>query len=213
MKRVFLNFLICLFVIFVYFFIFSPVEAQTYTPTPPPNAFQTATPSFVSTTGGPRYSACDLCGYCPPNPPPQSWGDCQKCLYPGISSDPTTMESLAVDPTTNLPITPVPGRQYTFLGCLTTGGNGSFEQGGAGGVVQSLLRIIFSVVGGVAFLYLIYGSFVILTSQNEPEKLNYGKRIIYGAIIGLIFSLTSILIVNLVANQILQIPGFGSASP
>ncbi len=123
------------------------------------------------------------------------------------------MDTLRVDPATNLPIAPAAGRQYTFLGCLTTGA-GTFQEGGAGNVVQALLRIIFSIVGGVAFLYLIYGAFIILTSQNEPGRLNYGRRVIYGAIAGLIFSLTSIMLVNLIAGQVLRIPGFGdNATP
>jgi len=147
-----------------------------------------------------RYAACDLCGYCPPNPPPQSWPACQKCLYPGISSDPSTMESLMVDPETNTPLAPATGKQYTFLGCLG---------GGGGGVVQSLLNIIFAMAGGIAFLYLLYGSFIIATSQANPEKLNYGKRIVYGAIAGLIFTLGSVFIVKFIASGILKIPGFG----
>jgi len=148
----------------------------------------------------PRYAACDLCGYCPPNPPPQSWPACQKCLYPDISSDPSTMESLMVDPETNTPLAPAIGKQYTFLGCLG---------GGGGGVVQSLLNIIFAMAGGIAFLYLLYGSFIIATSQANPEKLNYGKRIVYGAIAGLIFTLGSVFIVKFIASGILKIPGFG----
>ena len=155
-----------------------------------------------------RYAACDLCGFCPPNPAPQSWPACQKCLYPEINSDPTAMESLIVNPETNLPIAPVPGRQYTFLGCL--GGVGGFRQeGAAGSVVQSLLNIVFSLSGGIAFLYLLYGAFVIATSQANPERLNYGKRVVYGAIAGLIFTVGSVFIVKFIASGVLKIPGFG----
>jgi len=169
---------------------------------------QTTTPANL----GPRYAACDQCGYCPPNPPPGSWSTCQKCLYPDINPDPTAQESLKIDPETNLVIAPATGRQFTFLGCLTTGA-GSFSQvGGAGSVVQILLKTVFSIVGGVAFLYLLYGAFVLATSQNDPEKLNYGKRLVYGAIVGLIFSLTSVLIINFIASQVLKIPGFGSGA-
>ena len=160
-----------------------------------------------------RYAACDLCGYCPPNPAPKSWPACQKCLYPEINPDPTTMGSLKVDEETNLPIAPVQGRQYTFLGCLGKGSNGFTNQGAAGGVVQSLLNIIFSMTGGIAFLYLLYGSFVIATSQEEPEKLNYGKRVVYGAIAGLIFTLGSVFIVKFVATGVLKIPEFGEGAP
>ena len=157
-----------------------------------------------------RYAACDLCGYCPDNPPPQSWSACQKCLYPDISSDPSTMESLIVNPDTNLPPTGAPGKQYTFLGCLGGDGSGGFtEEGAGGGVVQSLLNIVFAIAGGIAFLYLLYGSFIIATSQTNPERLNYGKRVVYGAIAGVIFTLSSVFIVKFIASGILKIPGFG----
>lgn len=163
------------------------------------------------TPGGPRYAACDLCGYCPPNPAPQSWPACQKCLYPEIDPDPAVMDSLKVDPETNLPVAPVPGRQYTFLGCL--GSNIGFSQeGAAGGVVQSLLNIIFSLAGGIAFLYLLYGSFILATSQANPERLNYGKRVVYGAIAGLIFTLGSVFVIKFIASGVLKIPGFGEGT-
>ncbi|MEK7597087.1 MAG: hypothetical protein AAB441_00395 [Patescibacteria group bacterium] len=155
-----------------------------------------------------RYAACDLCGYCPPNLAPQSWKACQKCLYPNINPDSSTKESLIVNPETNLPPAPVLGRQYTFLGCIKSS-EGFTEEGAAGGVVQSLLNIVFSISGGIAFLYLIYGSYTIATSQANPEKLNYGRRVIYGAIAGLIFTLGSVFIVKFIASGILKIPGFG----
>jgi len=156
-----------------------------------------------------RYAACDLCGYCQSNPPPQSWQACQECLYPNISSDPSTMESLLVNPDTNLPPTGAPGKQYTFLGCLGSGNSGGFTEEGAGGeVAQSLLNIVFAMAGGIAFLYLLYGSFIIATSQANPERLNYGKRVVYGAIAGVIFTLGSVFIVKFIASGILKIPGF-----
>lgn len=160
-----------------------------------------------------RYAACDLCGYCPPNPAPQSWLSCKKCLYStSISSDPSTKETLIVDPITNLPPSQISGKQYTFLGCL--GGSNSFSQeGSAGDVVQSLLNIVFAMIGGIAFLYLLYGSFVIATSQANPERLNYGKRMVYGAITGLIFTLSSVFVVKFIASGILKIPGFGEGPP
>lgn len=167
----------------------------------------TATPK--PTESSPRYAACDLCGYCPPNPAPQSWPACKACLYPEISSDPSTMESLAIDPETNLPLPPATGRQYTFLGCLGGSGGNFTEEGAIGGVIQSLLNIVFSAAGGIAFIYLLYGSYVVTTSQANPERLNYGKRVIYGSIVGLIFTLGSVFIVKFIASGILKIPGFG----
>jgi len=160
-----------------------------------------------------RYADKDLCGYSPSNPVPQSWSACQKCLYPNIAnSDPTANETLIVDPETNLAPTSIPGKQYTYFGCLGDS-SGFTSEGAAGGVIQSLLNIVFSITGGIAFLYLLYGSFIITTSQANPEKLNYGKRVVYGAIAGLIFTIGSVFIVKFIASGILKIPGFGDGGP
>ena len=156
-----------------------------------------------------RYAACDLCGYCPPDSPPSNWKSCKERLYPGVTSDdPLSKNTLKIDPLTNVGPTVAPGRQYTMIGCIKTD-LGFTEQEAASSVTQTLLNIIFGIVGGVAFLYLIYGSFIILTSQSNPERLNYGKRLVFGAIIGVVFTLASVFIVNFIASGILRIPGFG----
>ena len=201
------RFLIFLLVVFSYDNLVS-AQRRTPTPEPSPTIEQTAPTVAIQEPAGPRYAACDLCGYCPPNNPPQSWPACQKCLYPNINPDPSVMESLIINPETNTPVAAAPGRQYTFLGCF--GGQGNFsDEGSAGAVVQSILNIIFSLAGGIAFLYLLYGSFIITTSQADPERLNYGKRLVWGAIIGLVFTLSSVLIVNFIASNVLKVPGFG----
>lgn len=187
------------------------LPTETPAPIPSPTESLPTPTSAIQEPTGPRYAACDLCGFCPPNTAPQSWPSCQKCLYPNISADPTAMESLVIDPETNLPPAAAPGRQYTFLGCLGSG-EGFGEEGAAGSVIQSILNIIFSAAGGIAFLYLIYGSFVVATSQASPEKLNYGRRVVYGAIAGLIFTLASVFIVKFIASGILKIPGFGEGN-
>lgn len=157
-----------------------------------------------------RFATCDLCGYCPPNPPPSNWESCRSCLYQSTSSDPGQQETLKIDDANNLPPTPMPGRWYTMIGCINTNLNSFQQQGAAGSVVQILLNLIFASAGAIALVYFIYGSFLILTSQASPERLGQGKRTIYSAIVGLIFSLASVFLVNLIASGVLKIPGFGS---
>jgi hypothetical protein len=163
-----------------------------------------------------RCATCDLCGYCwqltpvpPAKNPPSNWESCRNCLYPQLTGMPVESNStLSVDNDNNA-ITPYPGNWYTAVGCISAGGSFT-EQGAAGNVIQIILsRLIFSTIGGIAFLYLIYGAFLLITSQNSPEKLNQGKRVLYGALIGIIFSLGSLFLVNLIATGILKIPGFG----
>lgn len=185
--------------------------------------------SFAATK---RYATCDACGLCPTivngsapscsvSSIPGDWQSCVKCLYPtkfpaNSSPDPTSCETLLVDDETNLPLYPVAiGRQFTLLGCIKTDTGGGFSgEKGAPSFVQAMLNVIFSLSGGAALLYLMYGGFIILTSRADPERLNYGKRLIYGAVIGLLFTLGSVFIVNLIGSGILHIPGMtGTSTP
>jgi hypothetical protein len=164
-----------------------------------------------------RCSACDQCGYCwqlTPTPPflnpPSDWEKCRDCLYtlPGTAAE--SNETLKINEADNLPPTPMPGKMYTQLGCLGTNLAGFQEEGAAAGVVQTLLNVIFSIVGGVGFLFMLYAAFIIMTSQANPERMNYGKKVLVGAIVGVIFSLSIVFIINLLGSGVLKIPGFGT---
>lgn len=169
-----------------------------------------------------RCAACDHCGYCwelTPTPPftnpPSTWEKCRDCLYnlPGIPAESNATLKINEDetvPPIDVPPTPLPGKMYTQLGCLGTNLGGFQQEGAAAGVVQSLLNVVFSIVGGLGFMTLLYASFIIMTSQSNPERMNYGKKMLVGAIVGVIFSLSIVFIVNLIASGILKIPGFGN---
>lgn len=164
-----------------------------------------------------RCATCDLCGYClganpapPAQNPPADWEACRNCLYPDITSPAEDNETLRIDQTNNNGPTPFPGSWYTMIGCVSTNIGSFTGQGAAGGVVQTLLNLIFGIAGGIAFLYILYGAFIILTSSADIERLNYGRRVIFGAIIGIIFSLSAVFLVNLIGGGILKIPGFGN---
>lgn len=190
-------------------------------PTPtiePTSALPTEEPTLEP--AAPRYATCDLCGLCQDidssnplaapvlRPTPGNWVNCRNCLYPSLTNSPAeSLDTLKVDDN-NQPIAPAKGRWYTGLGCINTNLASFQEQGAAGSVIQTLLNIIFGVAGSVAFLYIIYGSFLVLTSQADPEKLNQGKKVLMGAIVGLIFCLGSVFLVNLIGSGILKIPGF-----
>lgn len=157
-----------------------------------------------------RFATCDVCGYCPDSfpTPPGNWEACRACIYPNAATDPAQKATLVVDDTSNIPPTPMPGTQYTIFGCVKTNLTDFTQTGAASSLVQILLDVIFMTAGGVAILYLIYGSFLVMTSQADPERLAYGKRVILGAIIGVVFAFSSVFIVNMLANGILKIPGF-----
>ncbi|PIZ02749.1 hypothetical protein COY59_03020, partial [Candidatus Gottesmanbacteria bacterium CG_4_10_14_0_8_um_filter_37_24] len=65
------------------------------------------------------------------------------------------------------------------------------------------------MVGGIAFLYLIYGFFLILTSGGNAEKIEQAKQIIISALSGLILIIFSVLLLKIIGTDIIRIPGFG----
>jgi hypothetical protein len=77
------------------------------------------------------------------------------------------------------------------------------------GFIQSLLGIAFGVAGGIAFLLMLFGSFQIMTSSGNPEKMKAGSELITSALTGLLFIIFSVFILKLIGVTILQIPGFG----
>ena len=166
--------------------------------------------TYAQETTEPAFAECDLCGYCPRNypTPPGNWAQCIECLYPSARLEPTYKDTLKIEPTTHNPPQAQPGRMYTMIGCIKTDSSGFNQQGAAASVIQAMLDLVFRVVGGIAFLYFMYGAFLVLTSQADPERLNHGKQTLYGAIVGLLFSLLSIFIVRIIATGILRIPGF-----
>ncbi len=185
------------------------------------------TPSFAASK---RYVTCDACGLCPKivngttssctvDFVPGDWKRCVKCLYPALyppASNPNAAacNSVLINENTGTVKFPVAsGRQFTMLGCISSGSTvgGFTDKNGAPSFVQALLNVLFTFAGGLAFLYLMYGGFIIITSQADPERLNYGRRLIYGSIIGLIFTFGSVFIVNLIGSGILRIPGFNGA--
>jgi len=67
-----------------------------------------------------------------------------------------------------------------------------------------------SFIGGLSLIFIIYGGYVILTSQGDPMKLQTGKSYIYYAIAGLLLAIFGYVFVQLVLVDILQLPGFGA---
>lgn len=186
---------------------------------------------FVPQTHAQRLAECDVCGFCriprtgEPNRPtpvqvPGNWQDCRRCMYPDVNNNPTgnvnpfEYKTLVVkdnpsDPYYNTQVTPKPGRYYTQLGCILTDFKDFTDRRAAGNVVTTLLQNIFTITGGLAFLYLIYGAYVVITAQGDPGRLQQGRSIIYSSIVGLIFVMLVTLILNLIGGGILRIPGFG----
>ena len=87
----------------------------------------------------------------------------------------------------------------TAIGCIHT--NPSV-------LVQDFLRFTLGISGGLAFLMMLLGAFQMLTSAGNPETLSAGRSRVTSAIIGLLFVIFSILLLQIIGVSILNIPGF-----
>jgi hypothetical protein len=170
-----------------------------------------------------RLAECDACGYCLQRQAPGNWGKCAQCLYPLVNpADPTSNQTLEIKYPFNTPptdetekfeqgrqVTPAPGKYYTQLGCINTSLSSFSDPAASGGVLNFLLnRFIFPIAGALAFIFIVYGSFLLVTAQGSSEQIARGRLILTGAIIGLIFTLSAVLLIQIIANNILKIPGF-----
>lgn len=87
----------------------------------------------------------------------------------------------------------------TAIGCIHTS---------PVGFIKDSLKFILGISGGLAFLMMLLGAFQMLTSAGNPETLNAGKDRLTNAVIGLLFVIFSILLLQIIGVDILGIPGF-----
>jgi len=88
---------------------------------------------------------------------------------------------------------------WTAVGCIPTNYKG---------LVSTVIKIGVGVAGGFTFLMILAGSFMLTLSQGEPKKITEAKDMITSAIIGLIFIIFSVSILQLIGVQIFKLPGF-----
>lgn len=105
--------------------------------------------------------------------------------------------------------------------CAVQGEGGADEQGGVWtavgcisrnpvDIVHRLIQVGLGMGGGVALIMTLAGGFILATSQGEPQKANQAKEMITNSVIGLLFVIFSVVILQFIGVKILNIPGFGS---
>lgn len=90
---------------------------------------------------------------------------------------------------------------WTAIGCVDTS---STE-----GIVGKLMTVGMNIAGGIALLMILAAAFMFSTSEGEPKRTSEAKEILTSAIIGLIFIIFSVTILQFIGVNILHIPGFG----
>ncbi len=93
------------------------------------------------------------------------------------------------------------GGIWTSLGCIS---NQDTK-----GIVEKIVTIGISLAGGIALLIILAAAFILSTSQGEPKRTSEAKEMLTHAIIGLLFIIFSITILEFIGVNILRIPEFG----
>lgn len=91
---------------------------------------------------------------------------------------------------------------WTALGCIP------FDNQGVS-IVQAFVRIGLSIAGGVLLVLVMISAFMFTTSQGNAQRTGEAKEILTSAVIGMIFIIFSVTILQFIGVTILRIPGFG----
>jgi hypothetical protein len=89
----------------------------------------------------------------------------------------------------------------TAIGCIPIGDPNAF--------LGFILKWAVGVGGGIAFLLVVYASFMIMTSSGDPERLKAGQELLTSALSGLILLIFSIFILRFIGIDILGLDRFG----
>lgn len=136
------------------------------------------------------------------------------CTYKaGVTLPPSLQEpSPSVDPTEAPPLPPCASRRMEggeFIGCASV----QTGLGRAIGVsperlIRDIFAVLLSISGGIALLLIIRASYMLMVSRGDPEKVAEAREILTSAIVGLLFIIFSVVILQVIGVDILKIPGF-----
>lgn len=113
------------------------------------------------------------------NPNSQAFQDCRACS--GTSAEPTN-------------------GIWTAVGCIRSDPQS---------IVGAVIRIGIGIAGGVALIMILAAGFMFTVSQGDPKRVGEARDLITSAVIGLLFIVFSVSILQFLGVQLLRIPGFG----
>ncbi len=89
---------------------------------------------------------------------------------------------------------------WTAIGCIPT----SPQE-----IIKTIVTIGMSLAGVVVLILILISAFTLSTSQGDPNKTKEAKEMLTSAIVGLLFIIFSVTILQFIGVSILNIPGFG----
>lgn len=79
----------------------------------------------------------------------------------------------------------------------------------ASSFVSAMFELVLSISGGIALLLIIISGYRLMFSEGNPEKVKAARDQLISALVGLLFIIFSITILQIIGVNILHIPGFG----
>lgn len=76
------------------------------------------------------------------------------------------------------------------------------------GFIKSIFGLLLGVSGGIAVILIIASGYRLMASQGNPEQVQGAREMLTSAIVGLLFIIFSLVILQIIGVDILQIPGF-----
>lgn len=87
----------------------------------------------------------------------------------------------------------------TELGCIPTDPLG---------FVARFYSIGLGLIGGLAVLFIIYGGYLLMTSQGDLRRVESGKSYIIYSIMGLLLAIFGYVFMQIIVVDVLKLPGF-----
>jgi hypothetical protein len=78
--------------------------------------------------------------------------------------------------------------------------------------IVSIFVVVLSLSGGIALMVILYAGYLIMTSRGNAEQLQKGRELLTSALVGLLFIVFSIVILETLTVDVLHLPGFQRAS-
>ncbi|OGH11907.1 MAG: hypothetical protein A2857_02280 [Candidatus Levybacteria bacterium RIFCSPHIGHO2_01_FULL_36_15] len=84
---------------------------------------------------------------------------------------------------------------------------GTFKTGQPESTVKTIYSIILAIAGAIITLLLLYAGYLLMTSAGDKQKIQAARELVIAAITGLLFIIFAFVIFQVLARDILHIPG------
>lgn len=92
-----------------------------------------------------------------------------------------------------------PQNIWTAVGCIPISKEG---------IISSLVKLGLGIAGGVALIRILAAALLFSTSQGDPKRTGEAREMLTSSVIGLLFIIFSVTILQFIGVSILHIPGF-----